>query len=125
MRKQYHFRQVGDDTYIWDVHHLLELSKNLAIQRIPLTQIQELHEAYWYPNTHPTTQEILDHFQLIQQANLTYPIILCHQGRVMDGMHRVAKAQLLGLSEIDAVQFTQALAPDFINIDTDQLDYDD
>jgi len=26
MRKQYHFSQVGHDTYIWDVHRLVALS---------------------------------------------------------------------------------------------------
>ena len=32
----------------------------------------------------------------------------------MDGMHRVAKAWLLGHTEIQAVQFTQDLEPDQI-----------
>ncbi len=44
MRKQYHFCQVGEDTLIWDVHHLIEL-----IQNIELVDIQELSEAYWHP----------------------------------------------------------------------------
>ncbi len=39
MRKQYHFRQVGDDTYIWDVHHLVKLSQNFKIQQIPVNDI--------------------------------------------------------------------------------------
>ena len=34
MRKQYHFRQVGHDTYIWDVHRLVALSKNLKIKKV-------------------------------------------------------------------------------------------
>lgn len=46
MRKQYHFRQVGDDTYIWDVHHLVKLSQNFKVQQIPVSDIQELNEAY-------------------------------------------------------------------------------
>ena len=32
MRKQYHFRKIGNDTYIWDVHHLLELTKNFKVK---------------------------------------------------------------------------------------------
>ena len=39
MRKQYHFRQVGDDTYIWDVHRLIKLSQNFKIQQIPVNDI--------------------------------------------------------------------------------------
>ena len=31
MRKQYHFRQVSEDIYIWDVHHHVELSRDFPI----------------------------------------------------------------------------------------------
>ena len=55
MRKQYHFRQVGCDTYIWDVHRLVKLSQDFPIIEVPLANIQELKEAYWSPDTHPTT----------------------------------------------------------------------
>ena len=82
MRKQYHFRQVGDDTYIWDVHRLLELSQNFQVKDALLSEIKELNEAYWFPDTHPTTQQIIEHIQLIQNADLKYPIILSADGRI-------------------------------------------
>jgi len=125
MRKQYHFRNIGQDLYIWDVHHLLELTKNLTPKTVLLADIQELNEAYWFPDQYPTTQQIIEHVQLIQDANLSYPIILCAQGRVMDGMHRVAKASLLQHIDILAVQFEQTPEPDFLNMDEDDLDYDE
>jgi hypothetical protein len=50
--------------------------------------------------------------QRIQAADLSIPIILSADGHVMDGMHRVAKAWLLGLTEIQAVQFPQDPEPD-------------
>ena len=56
MRKQYHFRQVDEDTYIWDVHRLVRLSQSFTFITVPLVEIQELDEAYWFPDTHPTTQ---------------------------------------------------------------------
>ena len=123
MRKQYHFRQVGDDTYIWDVHRLVKLSQNFKIHQIPVNDIQELNEAYWFPKSVPTTQQIIEHLQLVNDADLSYPIILCASGRVMDGMHRVAKACISNQSHILAVQFEQTPKPDFINIDADLLDY--
>ena len=123
MRKQYHFRQVGDDTYIWDVHRLVKLSQNFKIQQIPVNDIQELNEAYWFPKSAPTTRQIIEHLQLVNAADLSYPIILCASGRVMDGMHRVAKACISNQSHILAVQFEQTPKPDFINIDADLLDY--
>lgn len=123
MRKQYHFRQVGEDIHIWDVHRLVELSQNLKVQQVALTDIQELNEAYWFPKSAPTTQQIIEHMHLVQAADLSYPIILCASGRVMDGMHRVAKAKLLDLPNIQAVRFDQTPTADFINLDEDELDY--
>lgn len=124
MRKQYHFRQVGEDIHIWDVHRLVALSQNLKVQQVALTDIQELNEAYWFPKSAPTTQQIIDHMHLVQAADFSYPIILCASGRVMDGMHRVAKAKLLDLPNIQAVRFDQTPTADFINLDEDELDYD-
>lgn len=43
--------------------------------------------------------------RLTQQVDLAYPIILGADGRVMDGMHRIARALLDGLPTIRAVQF--------------------
>lgn len=125
MRRQYHFRQVAQETYIWDVHHLVELTKTFVIKKVALADIRELNEAYWFPDQFPTTQQIIEHFQLVQDADLSYPIILCAEGRVMDGMHRVAKASLLRHSHILAVQFEQTPESDFINVDEEELDYDD
>lgn len=125
MRKQYHFRRIGEDTYIWDVHRLVELSQNFPVQNVELIDIRELGEAYWFPDTHPTIQQIIEHIQLIQDADLKYPIILSADGRVMDGMHRVAKAKLLNHSTIQAVKFVKTPKPDFINVDADTLEYDD
>lgn len=101
------------------------MSQNLVAKDIALSNIQELEETYWFPSTHPTTQQIIDHIELIQEADLSYPIILCSAGRVMDGMHRVAKAKLLNHSTIKAVQFDVTPQPDFINVDEDQLCYDE
>lgn len=125
MRRQYHFRQIGADTYIWDVHRLVALTNNFVAKKVVLADIQELNEAYWFPDQYPTTQQIIEHFQLVQDADLSYPIILCAEGRVMDGIHRVAKASLLKQTEILAVQFEQTPEPDFINVDEDDLDYDE
>ena len=125
MRKQYHFRQVDEDTYIWDVHRLVRLSQSFTFITVPLVEIQELDEAYWFPDTHPTTQQIIDHIQLVQEADLQYPIILCADGRVMDDMHRIAKASLQGQLSIQAVKFAVTPSPDFINVAEDALDYED
>lgn len=124
MRKQYHFRKVAEDTLIWDVDQLIFQSSHFRVIQVCLDEIKELDEPYWFPNHHPNTLELIEHFKLIKEADLNYPIILCSEGRVMDGMHRVAKAKMLNLSSIPAVQFTIMPQPDFINVDEDDLSYD-
>lgn len=68
---------------------------------------------------------VADHAKLIDETDLSYPIILSSDGRVMDGMHRVAKACMLGLVTVSAVQFEVDPEPDYINVDLDSLPYDD
>jgi poly(3-hydroxybutyrate) depolymerase len=63
--------------------------------------------------------------RLIAETDLRYPIILGADGRVMDGMHRVAKAYLEGREVIDAVQLEVDPAPDFVGVDEGALPYDE
>lgn len=125
MRKQYNLRKSEDVLKAWDVHRLIELSKKLPIKNILLTDIKEVNEPYWFEhNTHlPTCADILDHMKLVEATNLRYPIILCSDGRLMDGMHRVVKALLKGYSTIKAVQFEITPEPDFVNAAIDNLPY--
>lgn len=124
MRKQYHFRKAAEDILIWDIHTLIKLSQNFPLKSILITGIKELNEPYWFPQIHPTTQQLIENFKLIQDADLNYPIILCPNGRMMDGMNRLAKAQMQNLSHISAVQFEQMPEPHFMNIDEGDLNYD-
>src|SRR4030095_2006732 len=61
----------------------------------------------------------------IAAADLSFPIILSSDGRVMDGMHRVAQAALLGHETIAAVQFASDLEPDFVDVQPEDLPYED
>ena len=125
MRQQYHIRQVGEDTHVWDVNRLLRLHANVPTQAVALSQIAEIQQAYWCPNTHPSTADIVEHMRLVEAADLAYPILMDAEGKLMDGMHRVAKALLAGHSHIHAQLLPQTPAPDFINVDVDSLPYDD
>ena len=125
MRQQYHIRQVGEDTHVWDVNRLLRLHANVPTQTVALSQVAEIQQAYWFPNTHPSTADIVEHMRLVEAADLAYPILMDAEGKLMDGMHRVAKALLAGHSHIHAQLLPQTPAPDFINVDVDSLPYDD
>ncbi len=125
MRQQYHFRKANEDTLVWDVKRLADLAKNLPVKNIALEEIQDLDDSgYWYnENCPPTHKSVAEHAKLIQSADLHHPIILCAEGRVMDGMHRVCKALIEGHPTIKAVRFQTTPEPDFKNIDMSALPY--
>lgn len=126
LRPQYHFRDSPDGLRAWDVRKLVRLTETLPIIDVPLATISELEETYWYDHgTRPTTRSIADHTALILAADLKYPIILCTQGRLMDGMHRVAKAYLEGRAFIKAVRLSPTPEPDYIGVAPDDLPYGD
>ena len=63
--------------------------------------------------------------QLIEEADLTFPVILDQDGRVMDGMHRICKAVRQGEDQILAVRFPANPEADFVGCDPDELPYDE
>ena len=124
MRKQYHFRHSDRGTLAWDVDRLVEQSQNFDVTKVPLSEIRELDEEYWFGfESKPTCRAIAEHMMLVEEADLSYPIILDSDGRVFDGMHRVVKALVEGRSEIDAVRFDQNPSPDYVGREPDDLPY--
>ena len=125
MRKQYHFRPSKNGFYAWDVDKLIALTKDLPQISVKLDEIKELDENFWFqgPEAKPTCRSLVEHFKLMEGADLKYPIILSQQGRVMDGMHRVCKSLLLGHKEIKAVKFNNDPAPDYEDVFEDDLSY--
>ena len=124
MRQQYHFRKSSAGLLAWDVKRLVELSQQLPRERVPLTEIRELDEPYWsLDGEPPTCRDIVEHAKLISECDFEYPVILCSQGRVMDGMHRICKALLLGQGDIAAVRFAVDPQPDYVGVTPDNLSY--
>jgi hypothetical protein len=118
MRKQYHFRPGPSGMRAWDIDRLVELSRELVPTLVPLAEIRELDEAYW---GEMTCRDVAEHARLIHEADLSFPVILSSDGRIMDGMHRAAKALLEGRSHIAAVRFTTDPEPDHIGLGPDDL----
>ena len=127
MRAQYHFRNSPNGLCAWNVHRLVELSRTLVRERVPLSAIRELDEPYWASDRaqQMTCRDVVEHARLILDCDLRYPVILSSDGRVMDGMHRISKALLEGLNDIEAVRFTQDPEPDYIGVPPDDLPYPD
>ena len=125
MRRQYHSQRVGGRILIWDVHRLIKLTQNYPVQQVPLPQIAELDETFWFDGEAATCRAVALHAKLIQETDLAYPIILSFSGRVMDGMHRVCKALLEKRPTVAAVRFAKDPEPDYIDADIEALPYDE
>jgi hypothetical protein len=124
MRKQYHFRPNPHGLRAWDVDRLVALTADLPVIEVPLSAIKELDTPYWFDHGDvPTCRNVANHVRLIVDADLKFPIILSADGGVMDGMHRAAKAAMLGREHILARQFAQDPEPDFVGIEPDKLPY--
>jgi hypothetical protein len=126
VRAQYHFWRTELGLCAWDVRRLVELTRELPRERVPLTAIRELDEPYWSDGGRQamTCRNVVDHARLMLACELKYPVILSSDGRVMDGMHRVCRALLEGLSEIEAVRFAVDPEPDYVGVeDPDALPY--
>jgi hypothetical protein len=106
------------------VGRLIALTAHLPIIQLPLSGIRELDEPYWHSYGEiPTCRDIADHARLMSEADLSFPIILSSDGRVMDGMHRVAKAAMQGIAILPAKQFARDPEPDYVGIEPDALSY--
>ncbi|MCH7574319.1 MAG: hypothetical protein IIA59_04250 [Candidatus Marinimicrobia bacterium] len=125
MRKQYYFRPSRQGYYAWDVDRLVTLTKNFERERVKLDSIREIDETIWFGDKDgkSTCRAIVEHMRLIEETDLRYPIILSSDGRVMDGMHRVAKALLEGQETIETVKFSQDPEPDHKDVHPDDLPY--
>ena len=123
MRKQYHFRPSPRGILAWDVDRLVELSRDFERRRLPLGQIRELDDVWYGQDEKPTWRAMVEHIKLIDDADLSFPIILSANGSVMDGMHRAAKALRHGQEDIEAVRFDHDPAPDHVGLGPEDVPY--
>lgn len=125
MRKQYHFRPSEHGLYAWDVDRLVVLAQDQPTEQVPLHAIREVDGDYWFSHgCAPTVRAVVEHARLINEADLSYPIIIDPQGGVMDGMHRVGKALLIGQPTISAKRLPSLPQPDYVNLRPEDLPYD-
>jgi hypothetical protein len=123
VRKQYDFRQSERGRLAWDVYRLVDLSRHLPRKRVRLEDIGELDQPCAGDSSRLTWRALLEHIKLINEADLSFPIILSASGEVMDGRHRVVKAALEGNDMIEAVQFENDPSPDYVGRRPDDLPY--
>lgn len=109
----------------WDVDRLLRLTADLPTELVPLSAIAEVDSDYWFSRgSEATVRAVVEHLRLVEEADLSYPIIIDPEGGVMDGMHRVAKALLAGHPDVAARRLLALPEPDYVGVAPDDLPYD-
>jgi hypothetical protein len=90
----------------WSVARLISLSKNFQVMDVPLDHLN-IHYSYEFINL----RDMVMHMNAVNNASLSFPIILDEDGELMDGRHRIMKALLVGAKTIKAVRFDKNPAP--------------
>ena len=91
----------------WRMEQLWELARGLPTRKVRLSELGGFDEVHWFGgalNVQPTCRAIAEHARDIYEADLGCPIILSPTGEVLDGWHRICKAFLEGIEQIEAVQ---------------------
>lgn len=93
----------------WFIERIWQLSESLPVEEIPIAQINGPDEVTWFnlDGPLPTCREVAMHCQRINNADLSYPVILTSDYRVFDGMHRIAKKIMMGEQTILVRRFRQ------------------
>jgi len=89
------------------MQQLWDMAASLPSKKVRVSELNALDEVRWFSermNKLPTCRAVAEHAQDIYEADFRFPIILSPSGVVLDGMHRLCKAFLQGMEEIDAVQ---------------------
>ena len=115
---QKHSRLTLNGRYVWYTERLWQLARQLPPKSIPIESIAEFDQNCWFDDGKPPTcRAIAAHAKRIYETDMSYPIILSAEGYLMDGGHRIAKAWLLGMNEIQAVQFEVDPEPDEVRVE--------
>ena len=114
MPKQYHFWPAEGGMDAWDVDRLVRLAAGLPAEEVALGDLPEIDSEYWFDEVErPTVRKVTEHFRRVAEADLSCPVILGPGNRVMDGMHRVARALLESRMTIRARRFRELPEPDY------------
>ena len=89
------------------MEQLWDMAAGLPVRRARVSDLNALDEVRWFSERMgrlPTCRAVAEHARNIYEADFRFPIILSPTGVVLDGMHRLCKAFLEGIEEIDVVQ---------------------
>ncbi len=98
----------------WHIETVWQAARGVPVEEVPIDTIQEIDEDCWFNGRPATVRAVVDHARRMDEADLALPIILASDGQVLDGMHRVAKAVLLGRATVLARRLRVDPDPDWL-----------
>lgn len=106
----------GDQFYVdgrlgWAVQDLWKAANDLPTYEVPLIGLQT--DLMPWDGVGEDFLRLCAHVQLINKADLRYPIILTPDGNIADGRHRFAKAIVEGKTTIKIKRLVTMPAPSF------------
>jgi hypothetical protein len=125
MRKQYQLWPAGTGSGAWDADRLISLSRGLPAHAVAVNSVREAGTACWSDGSTaaPAARAVVEHARLMPDADVSFPVIPGPGGRVMDGMHRIARAMPDGSREISAVRFLTPPEPGYRDCHPADLPY--
>lgn len=92
---------IGERKY--NVHAAIFMAEKLPVKKLAL---DEMYIEYRAP-CKDSFRDFIAHIKLVNDADLSYPIILNENGALIDGKHRLAKAILEGRKTILSKRFVK------------------
>ncbi len=104
----------GDEVWVWTVPRLWDLARDLPVNDVAVeTLLHYFDTGRWFGEDEPVSiRAVVEHARRIMRTDLSYPVILSAEGRILDGMHRIAKAWILDIPTIAMVRFAENPEPD-------------
>lgn len=113
LQRHKHNRVIDGQRLTWQVARLWDLARDLPIVEVSLDTLAEADRNPWFGDSMPpTVRHVVSHCRRMLDADLSVPVILNADGRIMDGVHRLARAMLEGHETIKAVRFAEMPPPD-------------
>jgi hypothetical protein len=110
-----HTASLGDRG--WYIETIWQAALGVPVTEVPIDTIREIDEDCWFQGQPVTVRAVIDHARRIEGADLSMPIILASDGQVLDGMHRIAKAVLIGRTSVTAQRLAADPNPDWLRPD--------
>ncbi|WP_254173267.1 hypothetical protein [Planktothrix pseudagardhii] len=106
---------INNKTYKFDVFNLWNFVSGMKVEEVPIKDFNLDIDIWFREFELPTVLNVIKHCQRMLDADLDFPIIIAPNGIILDGMHRIGKAWILGYSTIKAIRLEEFPISDLLD----------